>query len=259
LWGGGIIVGRQITLVDIILSSNPINTHEYNGIMTGYHFKYLGSFISFSLCDDFDIENRVTAATQSMGALKNVWNSPHLDIWSKYLLFCAIPMNLLLWGCETWSMRKALANKLEVFLHRNIRRILLVSITRVHEEQIIKEHIRHMFYDIPRVSNMIAACQLDFIWKTVQGPSDRPAQQMLTACCDHVRRVGRPFLHNKDYIVQNLRLLFANVPEVTIDDYSSLKSWIREASHEQNWDQLVACLVDRQVTIPACPDKWPRP
>ena len=50
-----------------------------------------------------------------MGALKNVWNSPHLDIWSKYLLFCAIPMNLLLWGCETWSMRKALANKLEVF------------------------------------------------------------------------------------------------------------------------------------------------
>jgi hypothetical protein len=23
-----------------------------------------------------------------MGALKNVWNSPHLNIWSKYLLFC---------------------------------------------------------------------------------------------------------------------------------------------------------------------------
>ncbi len=68
------------------------------------HFKYLGSFISFSLCDYFDIENQVTAATQSMGALKNVWNSSHLDIWSKYLLFRAIPMNLLLWGCETWSM-----------------------------------------------------------------------------------------------------------------------------------------------------------
>jgi hypothetical protein len=131
--------------------------------------------------------------------------------------------------------------------------------TRVREEWIWNEHVRQMFYNIPRVSNMIAAHQLDFIGKTVQGPSDRPAQQMLTACCNHVRRVGRPFLHNKDYIVQNLRLLFANVPEVTINNYGSLKSWIREASHEQYWDQLVACLIDRQATIPACPDEWPRP
>jgi hypothetical protein len=60
------------------------------------HFKYLGSFVSFNLCDDYDIKKQVTAATQSMGALKNVWNSPHLDIWSKYLFFHTIPMNLLL-------------------------------------------------------------------------------------------------------------------------------------------------------------------
>jgi hypothetical protein len=65
------------------------------------HFKYLGSFVSFGLCDDYDIEKHVTPAAQSMGALKNVWDSPHLDIWSKYLLFHAIPMNLFLWGCET--------------------------------------------------------------------------------------------------------------------------------------------------------------
>ena len=85
-----------------------------------HHFKYLGSFISFGLCDNYDMEKQVTAATQSMGALKNVWDAPHLDIWSKYLLFRAIPMNLLLWRCETWSMRKALSNKLKVFLHQNI-------------------------------------------------------------------------------------------------------------------------------------------
>ena len=128
----------------------------------------------------------MTAATQSMGALKNIWNSPHLDIWSKYLLFRAIPMNLFLWGCETWSIRKALSNKLEVFLHRNIRRILRVLMTKVREDRIRNEHVRRMFYDIPRVSNMIAARQLDFIGKTIRGPFDRPAQQMLTACCDNI-------------------------------------------------------------------------
>ena len=134
------------------------------------HFKYLGSFVSFSLCYDFYIENRVTAATQLMGALEQV------------LLFRAIPMNLLLWGCETWSMRKALSNKLEVFLHRNIRRILRVSMTKVREDCIRNEHVRRLFYNIPRVSNMIAAHQLDFIGKMIHGPFGRPAQQMLTAC-----------------------------------------------------------------------------
>ncbi len=92
------------------------------------HFKYLGSFVFFSLCDDYNIKKRITAATQSMGVLKNVWGSPHLNIWSKYLLFRAIPMNLLLWGCETWLMRKALSNKLEVFLHWSIWRILCISL-----------------------------------------------------------------------------------------------------------------------------------
>jgi hypothetical protein len=79
-------------------------------------------------------------------------------------------------------MRKALSNKLKVFLHRNIRRILRVSMTKVREDCIRNEHVRRLFYNIPRVSNMIAAHQLDFIGKMIRGPFDRPAQQMLTAC-----------------------------------------------------------------------------
>jgi hypothetical protein len=197
------------------------------------HFKYLGSYVSSNLTDDFDIDTRIAAASKSMGALKSVWDSPHLEIWSKYQLFRAIPMNLLLWGCETWSIRTALLNKLEVFLHCNIRRILRVSITRVKDERIKNEHVRRMFYDIPRTRNMIAARQMKFIGKVTRGPSNRPAQHMLTACCDNTRLTGRPFLHNKDHIVRNLRLLFADVPEVQIDDYGSLHSWIREAQHEK--------------------------
>ena len=100
------------------------------------HFKYLGSYVSFCLCDDYDIDKHIAAASQAMGALKTMWDYPHLKLWSKYLLFRSTPMNILLWGCETWSMHKALANKLEVFLHRSIRRILHVSITRVKEERI---------------------------------------------------------------------------------------------------------------------------
>ena len=81
-------------------------------------------------------------------------------------------------------------------------------------------------YDILCVGNMIAARQMNFIRKIIRAPPDRPAQQMLTACCDNIRPVGCPFLHLKDYIIKNLHLLFAKVPEVTIDNFGSLKSWI---------------------------------
>jgi hypothetical protein len=126
---------QEGALYDELKETHLINVDDGSAIFC-HHFKYLGSFVSFSLCNDFDIENQVTAATLLMGALKKVWNSPHLDIWSKYLLFWAIPMNLLLWGCKTWLMQKALSNKLEVFLHCNIRRILCVSMTKVREERI---------------------------------------------------------------------------------------------------------------------------
>jgi hypothetical protein len=72
------------------------------------HFKYLGSHNSYNLKDDYDIDKRISAASKSMGALKKVWNCPHLNIWSNYQLFRAILMNLLLWGCENWPMRKTL-------------------------------------------------------------------------------------------------------------------------------------------------------
>ena len=83
-----------------------------------------------------------------MGALKDVWRNPHLDIYNKYLLFRAIPMNLLLWGAETWSLRKTQLDQLEVFLHRSIRRILQISMSTVKEERIRNERVREMLYSI---------------------------------------------------------------------------------------------------------------
>jgi hypothetical protein len=51
---------------------------------------------------------------------------------------------------------------------------------------------------------MIAARQLGFLGKVARGPHDALACRMLTACCQHKRKRGRPYLHNKDVIVRNL-------------------------------------------------------
>jgi len=54
------------------------------------------------------------------GCTQEIWSDPNLNTHNKYLLFRAIPMNLLLWGCETWSLQQSLLDKLEVFLHKSI-------------------------------------------------------------------------------------------------------------------------------------------
>ena len=59
-----------------------------NGYVTfSRKFKYLGSRISYNLCINNNINARLAAASQNMGALKEVWCNPHLDTYSKYLLF----------------------------------------------------------------------------------------------------------------------------------------------------------------------------
>ena len=119
-----------------------------------------------------------------MGKLKEVWRNPHLDAYNKYLLFRAIPMNLLLWGAETWTLRKSQLDKLEVFLHRSIRRILQISMSTVREQRLNNDNdkVRRMFYSIPCIRNMIIARQMDFDGKMIRGPPDRPSRNMITAC-----------------------------------------------------------------------------
>ena len=69
-----------------------------------------------------------------MGALNHFWSDREVDNHSKYQIFRAIPCNFLLWGCEIWALREATLKKLEIFLHRNIRKILGITITQVIDE-----------------------------------------------------------------------------------------------------------------------------
>ena len=126
----------------------------------------------------------------------------------------------------------------------------------VCEQRLRNEKVRRMFYSIPCVRNMIAARQMDFVGKMIRGPPDRPSRNMITACCDHKRRVGRPQTTGKNFMVENLRLLFQDVPTVTIDRYGSLRNWIHEASNEKYWCQLVERLLHPTTPLPDRPDDW---
>ena len=93
---------------------------EFGMITFTIHFKYIGSYILYSLTDDYDIEHRISQASAAMISLNSFWVDNTVGNFSKYVFVCLIPCNLLLWGCQRWEIGEATLNKLEVFLHRNI-------------------------------------------------------------------------------------------------------------------------------------------
>ena len=106
------------------------------------------------------------------------------------MIFRAIPCNLLLWGCESWAIWEATMKKLEVILHRNIRKILKIDIAQVIDERITNISIRERFFNIPMIRNQIAQRKLTFIGKVLRNSDDQIPTQLLTAWCNRKQNPG---------------------------------------------------------------------
>ena len=146
-----------------------------------------------------------------MGTMSKIWEDDHVYLYSKYLLFRAIPCNLLLWLCESWALRKTFLDFLEVFLHKGIRRILRIKMSQVIDRHIENASILEKFYNILKIKNQIAFQQLTYLGKIFRREASHILTRLLTAWCDHPRKVGRPLLTNKQSIVSNIQFV---LPEV---------------------------------------------
>ena len=90
-----------------------------------------------------------------MGALEKLWTDASVDNHSKYLIFLAIPINMLLWVCESWALPTSLLKKLEVFLHRSIQRILGIRMNEVKDQRITNETVRRKCFGILNIEEKL--------------------------------------------------------------------------------------------------------
>ena len=63
-------------------------------------FVYLGSMINYLIDDTIDTLSQMNKASRAMRALKFIWNVREVPLITKFKLYNAIPLNLLLWGSE---------------------------------------------------------------------------------------------------------------------------------------------------------------
>ena len=184
-----------------------------------------------------------------MGALKHFWNNHHVDLIVNYRIFMAIPLNLLLWGCKSWALKKSSIDKLDVFLHKSIRRILRIPMSQVKDERIKNERIRKIFYNIPDIKSLIAIRQCRFVGRVVRGPEDNPPKALLSAWCNHTRVRGGQLTTSKKSIVNSLRILLPD--EMGEDRQGLMSNWINIARNKRQWNHKIEKLKRPGVDIPS--------
>ena len=167
----------------------------------------------------------------------------------------AIQINLLLWGCESWALRKDLLEKLERFVNRKIRSILNLNMTNVKEERITNKQLRERFNDIPSVQTLVDIRTMGFLGTIVRANIDHPPRQILIAFIPNTRHVGRPLKSNKESMWESLQRLMNDVPEICIDDQGSLKDWYNDALDDLFFKKLIDHLRDPNVPIPERPNR----
>jgi hypothetical protein len=117
--------GKESKTEAVVFKAAGTNYEDYDTsaveVGTGYitytkTFKYLGSIISHDLSDTPDIENCITQARKALNTLMpHVFRNSHLSLRVKKLLYLAIPINLVLWGCESWTLKHTDMKKIQVF------------------------------------------------------------------------------------------------------------------------------------------------
>jgi hypothetical protein len=104
----------------IIIEGKKLNAVEL--------FKYLGSLISNDASLDAEITARIAKATAAFGRLtKRLWSNRNIRLNTKISVYKAAVVTSLLFGCETWTLKKAHIARLEKFHQTSLRRIARIK------------------------------------------------------------------------------------------------------------------------------------
>ena len=138
------------------------------------------------------------------------------------------------WGCDSWAIRESTLNKLEVFLHRNVRKILNITIKMVIDERITDQSLRNQFFNIPTIRNQLAKRKLTFIGKLIRNSEYQIPTKPLTAWCDNKHKPCAPLQNNKNNLSQNIHLI---LPGAAKDGL--LTTWVYLVLDDGYWKHLI--------------------
>ena len=169
-------------------------------------FKYLGAYIRTTAQD---MHVRKGMAWQALNSMTKCWKS-NLSRRTKVRLFKATVESVLLYGCETWTMSKALNCVIDGFYTRLLRKVFGIS---------WKSHTTNLelYGDMPKISSIIRERRLRFAGH-IHRHDDQLAHDLLFWSPLHGKRHrGRPNLSYKDVLYTDTGMTLDELKLVMMD------------------------------------------
>ena len=124
-------VGLQINAAKTKILSSLLPNEPTQSVMLAGHpieevetFKYLGSIFGATGQSVWEVNNRINLARVAFNRLKScLWVRREISLKTKGRIYQALIRSILLYGCETWPLRKSDVHQLEVFDNDCIRAV----------------------------------------------------------------------------------------------------------------------------------------
>ena len=162
------------------------------------NFKYLRSWIYFSLMDDFEIKSQLASTNSDIGVIWNFMQEEYVELHRKYLILLVITSNLLICVRKSWSLCGTLLGSLKVLFNRSIQSINGITMENVGYWRIKNESFCDKLYHITTMRNQMAIRQNDFIGKIFCQKVIHLTTRLFTLWCNHKRRCNGTIKKNKN-------------------------------------------------------------
>ena len=222
----------KVIILSLIFSpSHDSRTLEI--VLSAPHVVGLCSWLHFTLTDDYDIMKLVQAGNAAMTAMAKLFQNKNIDVCDKRKFYQSIPLNLLLWGCETWALKDSLVAKLRTFHLKCIRRILDINNYDMESYRITRKNCLERIW-LTDMDKMIADRQLRWLGKCVRMDDSRLLHKFLNAWVpSRSRKTGGQHRTIKSTTVGALKKI---LPPFTKTWHGQLKDWYHLAKDLTDWD-----------------------
>ena len=126
------IVGLKLNVQKTkIMASGPITSWEIDGetVETVSDFTFLGSKITTDGDCSHKIKRRLLLGRKAMTNLDSILKSRHITLPTKVRLVKAMVFPVVMYGCESWTVKKAEGQRIDAFELWCWRRLLRVPWT----------------------------------------------------------------------------------------------------------------------------------
>ena len=154
------------------------------------HFKYLGAWLNETVNPDEEIRARIEMARSAFARMKSILCCRGLRLSIRLNVLRCYVWSTLFYGCETWTLKVAMMNRLEAFEMFCYRRILRISWTQ-HETN---ENVLRRMHKDRELLRIVKRRKLEYFGHIIRGQKYSLLRNIIEGRIEGKRGIGRKSL-----------------------------------------------------------------